>query len=474
MNTTGSLISALSPSVRRLICYIGSSSACVDEHDEQTENEGDRTVVCFFNADGTLKLDVLASMLPAEEKTAEYFEKATLQLAPVFLKCKQNITSINEDHISILLTQLGWMHCHKILVDSFQFLRTQEEHCPKNILVLLLFSAALERALGNVFMLKGEQCPSMLKDLLLTDELAEILGPSLIKVLHVVIGPPVSLNLRNVAWHGFLGDSELSSRYCCFLVLLAASIGNILSRKGISDVPPRLYVSWGPSVKSKLLAPPLNAGIAETKENMQSLHKYLEMGKVIQPSSQQQWQLVFSLYEEGRYGLCLTLLLPLLEHCLRRVFATVNECPERIMTAESSALYTTFTEMLDQTLSDGTTNKLPDLLSAPCMDLLQDLLFYPQGPRVRDHVSHGEVDLEQVDQSMVYTFVCVAAHMASSFIPDDAAEVNYFVKDMIEKVKSYRSQFHPVAILQQKFLELLQLVDKMDSSIIVSLDLQEL
>ena len=51
---------------------------------------------------------------------------------------------------------------------------------------------------------------------------------------------------------------------------------------------------------------------------------------------------IFSYY---RFDLCVILLLPQLEHGLRRVFACVNNCPHRILTAESTVLYTTFDEV---------------------------------------------------------------------------------------------------------------------------------
>jgi len=51
---------------------------------------------------------------------------------------------------------------------------------------------------------------------------------------------------------------------------------------------------------------------------------------------------IFSCY---RFDLCIALLLPQLEHGLRRVFAFVNNCPHRVLTAESSVLYTTFDEV---------------------------------------------------------------------------------------------------------------------------------
>lgn len=46
-----------------------------------------------------------------------------------------------------------------------------------------------------------------------------------------------------------------------------------------------------------------------------------------------------------RFDLCIVLLLPQLEHGLRRVFACVNNCPSRALTAESTVLYTTFDEV---------------------------------------------------------------------------------------------------------------------------------
>lgn len=474
MNVIQSLSSALSPSVKRLICDIGCSG---DEQASQNKSDRPRqsSFVCFCD-DGSMDVHVIAALLPqvlADELSSEYFENSTSNLAVVFNACKHRLMYCSDDEIQTLLTKLKWMNCEKILLFCIPVLRYEDEYCPKTVLILLLITAALEKALGNVFMLKGSHCPSMLKDLLLTTELMEILGPSVIKLLHVLIGPPASLNLRNVAWHGFLGDNELSNRYCCFLVLLAASIGNILLSKGISNIPQRPFVSWKLSLQSKVLTHPLNAGTADIRENLECLQKYLEKAWVIVPETKQQWQLLFILCEEGRYGFCLTLLLPLLEHCLRRVFAAVNNCPERILTAESCTLYTTFTEMLDQNLPDGTANKLLLLLTEPCMDLLQDMLFYPHGPRVRDHISHGEVDLDTVDYTFVSPFLCIAAHTASKVSPAEVACGNVFIQEMIGRVTNYRSHFHPVAVLQEKFADLLQLTINIHCDTNSSLDLKE-
>ncbi|WAR20382.1 EMARD-like protein [Mya arenaria] len=100
------------------------------------------------------------------------------------------------------------------------------------VTALLVSSAVLERALGDVYMLKGPApCPSMLKDLLVTEQLKEILGEHVMCILRLVMGPPTSLNLRNVAWHGFPFPGEIPARCIWFLILLVPSIGRVLEER---------------------------------------------------------------------------------------------------------------------------------------------------------------------------------------------------------------------------------------------------
>lgn len=48
---------------------------------------------------------------------------------------------------------------------------------------------------------------------------------------------------------------------------------------------------------------------------------------------------------KSRFSDAIMVLLPQLEHCLRRVYACCNNLPERLQTAESSEFYTTFNEV---------------------------------------------------------------------------------------------------------------------------------
>uniref|UniRef100_A0A8C3T112 Uncharacterized protein n=1 Tax=Chelydra serpentina TaxID=8475 RepID=A0A8C3T112_CHESE len=57
------------------------------------------------------------------------------------------------------------------------------------------------------------------------------------------------------------------------------------------------------------------------------------------------WVAALTAFRQHRYADCVILLLPQLETGLRLLFTTVNKCPNRLLTAESSSLYTTFDEV---------------------------------------------------------------------------------------------------------------------------------
>ena len=66
-----------------------------------------------------------------------------------------------------------------------------------------------------------------------------------------------------------------------------------------------------------------------------------------------------------------------------------------MQTAESDELYITFDEILSQTLGERE-NQFPKIIGNRHMELFFDLLVLPEGPRIRDKVSHGEIDSNDV------------------------------------------------------------------------------
>ncbi|KAH3846086.1 hypothetical protein DPMN_088380 [Dreissena polymorpha] len=107
-----------------------------------------------------------------------------------------------------------------------------EERPVDELTALLVTCAILERGLGDVYVFTAKsQSPSMLKDILSSKALEEFLGSDVMKVLQLFLGPPSSLNLRNVAWHGFPYPGEIPFRCILFLLVVIPSVGHILQRK---------------------------------------------------------------------------------------------------------------------------------------------------------------------------------------------------------------------------------------------------
>ncbi|KAB0402973.1 hypothetical protein E2I00_012561 [Balaenoptera physalus] len=151
---------------------------------------------------------------------------------------------------------------------------------------------------------------------------------------------------------------------------------------------------------------------------------------------------------------CAILLLVQLETGLRKVFATVNKCPKRLLTAESTALYTTFDEILAKHLNDGKINQLPLFLGEPAMEFLWDFLNHQEGPRLRDRLSHGEISLpefpkEAANQLLAFSFVLLLR-----FIDEDLLSVfkqeKAAVRALVSVAEAYGARCHPVSQLKKQ------------------------
>ncbi|KAI2544653.1 ER membrane associated RNA degradation, partial [Homo sapiens] len=70
----------------------------------------------------------------------------------------------------------------------------------------------------EVFLLIGKECPFLLRDLLSSEELAQVFSQSVMNVLKVFVGSPCGLNLRNVLWHGFASPEEIPPKYCSMMI----------------------------------------------------------------------------------------------------------------------------------------------------------------------------------------------------------------------------------------------------------------
>lgn len=167
------------------------------------------------------------------------------------------------------------------------------------------------------------------------------------------------------------------------------------------------------------------------------------------------WMAALTAFKQSRYADCVILLLPQLEAGLRLLFTTTNKCPNRLLTAEPSALYTTFDEMLKKHLDNEEINQLPSVLEEPAMEFLWDFLNHQEGPRIRDHLSHGEINLKTFPRELANQIVAFAITLLCRFSDGDtvAFKEHVIIKPLMTCASCYRSQFHPISRLKKQVLE---------------------
>ncbi|XP_054254283.1 endoplasmic reticulum membrane-associated RNA degradation protein [Indicator indicator] len=312
-------------------------------------------------------------------------------------------------------------------------------------------TSCLERALGDVYLLIGTDCPFLLRDLLASEQLAVVFGKAVMNVLIVFIGSPYGLNLRNVLWHGFASPQEIPAKYCAMLLFLTAGLGQLLQTYLLQtkcNLVHRPYVIFM-GLDELDIFPDLNHETLSIAEELVKLSSFVL--KAMLPF----WMAALTAFKQNRYADCVILLLPQLEVGLRLLFTTTNKCPNRLLTAEASALYTTFDEMLAKHLHNEEVNQLPAVLEEPAMEFLWDFLNHQEGPRIRDRLSHGEINLETFPREVANQIVAFAITLLCRFSDEDmfAFKEHVVIKPLMKCASCYHSRFHPISRLKKQVLE---------------------
>ncbi|ELK36600.1 hypothetical protein MDA_GLEAN10011277 [Myotis davidii] len=194
---------------------------------------------------------------------------------------------------------------------------------------------------------------------------------------------------------------------------------------------------------------------AATDEVLWALEEVMKKSSFVLRIMLPYWEVALTKFRTHRFADCAMLLLTQLETGLRGLFAKVNGCPRRLLTAESAALYTTFDEMLAQHLSDGEINQLPLVLGAPAMEFLWDFLNHQEGPRVRDHLSHGELSLPAFPQGLADQLLAFSLVLLLRFADEDLTselKEKAAVQALVRLAEGYSARFHPVALIKKQVL----------------------
>ncbi|MEE6475427.1 hypothetical protein FKM82_010746 [Ascaphus truei] len=384
MPETFPVTTCLSPTVHHMVCNLGF---------EIEVSYDIRRVLCEDNRVCWKTLSDTISYIASGERL-DYVQSVRL-LGPLCEAVHTHLSSLSSD---VFKEQFGW--CFYWTNNAELFLSTlavlQSLDGTQISLSLMKVTSCLERSLGDVYLMIGKDCPFLLRDLLASAELAEVFSPPVMDVLRVFLGSPESLNLRNILWHGFASPYEIPPKYCSMLILLTAGLGQLLKTylaQTASSLEHRPYFVFH-DLQELHVFPDLN------DEALSMAEKLVNKSTFVLQHMTPFWTEAIIAFRQGRYADCAILLLPQLETGLRLIFTTVNKCPHRMLTAESSTLYTTFDEVLAKQLNSDSDNQVPLTLGEPAMEFLWDFLNYQEGPRVRDHLSHGEIQCSEFPREM--------------------------------------------------------------------------
>ncbi|XP_074781238.1 endoplasmic reticulum membrane-associated RNA degradation protein [Athene noctua] len=439
MALSHSVTTCLSPPVHYVICKLGfEKKDAYDINNILSENgevcwQALTEHVCYLESD----------------QSVDYI-KSIRSLGPVCESVNSHFKSLTKEKFVIQYALwFHWTNCTELFVEVFDVL--QHTQTTEVALALMKLTSCLERALGDVYLLIGKDCPFLLRDLLASEQLAVVFGQAVMDVLRIFIGSPYGLNLRNVLWHGFASPQEIPAKYCAMLLFLTAGLGQLLQMYLLQTKCILVHRPCVIFVSSEELDvfPDLSHEALSIAEELVKLSSFVLQTMI--PF----WMAALTAFKQSRYADCVILLLPQLEVGLRLLFTTTNKCPNRLLTAEPSALYTTFDEMLAKHLDNEEVNQLPAVLEEPAMELLWDFLNHQEGPRIRDRLSHGEISLEAFPREVANQIVAFAITLLCRFSDEDvfAFKEHMVIKPLMNCASCYRSQFHPISRLKKQVLE---------------------
>ena len=84
-------------------------------------------------------------------------------------------------------------------------------------------------------------------------------------------------------------------------------------------------------------------------------------------------------------------------------------------------------------------------------ECLMDVLQYPEGPNVRDKISHGEADIFQFPQVLANHLLCLSAAICAKWLkPNCSLPDDPFLQEIICSGDNYQSVYHPISLMKEE------------------------
>ena len=260
-----------------------------------------------------------------------------------------------------------------------------------------------------------------------------ILPSNIINLCVILIGPPTGINLRNLLWHGFMNEEQITDTLFCSLVLLYQTIMNI----EVNDIHHKELKQEQIEYFNQYVEIPLDNVFEEL----------MKCPYVIPCRKDCIVQCLNALRQDNiNRDISLLRLFIEFEHFLRVSFIAINDVTIKFGLANYSSYYTTLAVLLQEMIvsnadgiavnrpstvndikiakykntkkygnsdSNGTTfekkpNQLITILGNEVIIKLHDLFLNEGGIKLRDNLSHGEYDIHSfpttVDNTMIFIY----------------------------------------------------------------------
>ncbi|CAG8709431.1 7907_t:CDS:2 [Cetraspora pellucida] len=308
-------------------------------------------------------LSIRENSFPFDTSEVEAFNKASLKIKLVAMRVAQfmdsNISTAN-DFFDLYVEELKWCG-YSDCIDLY--------HKQDFFTSLLLGISSLERILGDIiYSIRNGSfiIPSLIRDLLIAPPLVPLLGEDIIFFLRCLIGPPSSMNLRNILWHGFVSPNEFlpipAKWYSALIIVVTLTICHrVRLRDLIESLKKRNDASFEGFFR--LSQPNIIAENITTSDEINKIFDQ-EYERIMFSQMQEHW---LGTVEVGQYFLTLDIILE-----------------EKV----SWAYYGLEKEIKDE----EPRNQIYEEFGGGIMDLMLDLFIYNAGPRLRDRIAHGEAN----------------------------------------------------------------------------------
>jgi len=213
---------------------------------------------------------------------------------------------------------------------------------------------------------QGIKAPHHFSKLLNNNRTSEIMDKTMIKCILSIVADPKGLNLRNIATHGFSTCSRLS-------LPLLKGIKELIEPVLPEYNPPQFdfieEISLFKFHEPKLGLPDSLIGYEGAKTTRFPL---------LDEQRDCVLKMAYDLYNSDDYICALLLLFPIFEHSLRRAAVCQMKLDNERLCASSEEHFYSVKECCEA---------LPPFMS----NMINDLLFHPDGPRIRDRLMHGGI-----------------------------------------------------------------------------------